>query len=401
MGLVTNLLVKQMNSITYRITGVMFLAVAFTVFLLVYLTNGQMNEHFKEYLVVQNMEMGQNGMMKHMDVGNSTVAFVMGPSEETFLASVHKSLIWVGMAVLAAGLAASYAVARSITVPLRNLSRAAEQIEQGNFDQKVPVETKDEVGHLAAIFNRMAEALSINASLRRQFLANIAHELRTPLAIIQGHLEGMVDGVIEPSQEQLSSLHEEAIRLNRLITDLRDLSLAEVRQLALEKSSTNVNQIVSRAVYMLKPLADEKDIRVNCMLDELPELEADADRLNQVFYNILVNAIRYSPTKSIVKVVTVQEEIEGRSWLKVSVTDNGPGIAQEDIPHIFDHFYRGDKSRDRKSGGSGLGLAIVKQLVEIHGGRVAVKSKLGEGSVFQILLPVGLEENSRDKGNLL
>ncbi|GMB01538.1 HAMP domain-containing sensor histidine kinase [Pelosinus sp. IPA-1] len=390
-----------MNSITYRITGVMFLAVAFTVFLLVYLTNGQMNEHFKEYLVVQNMEMGQNGMMKHMDVGNSTVAFVMGPSEETFLASVHKSLIWVGMAVLAAGLAASYAVARSITVPLRNLSRAAEQIEQGNFDQKVPVETKDEVGHLAAIFNRMAEALSINASLRRQFLANIAHELRTPLAIIQGHLEGMVDGVIEPSQEQLSSLHEEAIRLNRLITDLRDLSLAEVRQLALEKSSTNVNQIVSRAVYMLKPLADEKDIRVNCMLDELPELEADADRLNQVFYNILVNAIRYSPTKSIVKVVTVQEEIEGRSWLKVSVTDNGPGIAQEDIPHIFDHFYRGDKSRDRKSGGSGLGLAIVKQLVEIHGGRVAVKSKLGEGSVFQILLPVGLEENSRDKGNLL
>ncbi|WP_038673372.1 cell wall metabolism sensor histidine kinase WalK [Pelosinus sp. UFO1] len=390
-----------MNSITYRITGVMFLAVAFTVLLLVYLTNGQMNEHFKEYLVVQKMEMGQNGMMKHTDVGNSTVAFVMGPPEETFLASVHKSLIWVGMAVLAAGLAASYFVARSITVPLRNLSRAAEQIEKGNFDQQVSVETKDEVGHLAAIFNRMAETLALNTNLRRQFLANVAHELRTPLAIIQGHLEGMVDGVIEPSQEQLSSLHEEAIRLNRLITDLRDLSLAEVRQLALEKNSTHVNQIVSRAVYMLKPLADEKDIRVDCMLDEkLPELEADADRLNQVFYNILVNAIRYSPTKSIVKVVTVQEEIEGRSWLKVSVVDNGPGIAQEDIPHIFDHFYRGDKSRDRKSGGSGLGLAIVKQLVEIHGGRVAVKSKLGEGSVFQILLPVGLEESSQDKGNL-
>jgi two-component system sensor histidine kinase BaeS len=233
----------------------MFLAVAFTVFLLVYLTNGQMNEHFKEYLVVQKMEMGQNGMMKHMELGNSAVATVMGPQEETFLASVHKSLVWVGMAVLAAGLAASYAVARSITVPLRNLSRAAEQIEQGNFDQQVPVETKDEVGHLAAIFNRMAETLAVNSSLRRQFLANIAHELRTPLAIIQGHLEGMVDGVIEPSQEQLSSLHEEAIRLNRLIKELRDLSLAEVRQLALEKSLTDVNLLVSRAVYMLKPLA--------------------------------------------------------------------------------------------------------------------------------------------------
>lgn len=383
-----------MNSITYRITGLMFLAVALTVFLLVYLTDGQMSEHFKEYLVLQNMEMGQNGMMKHVNTGNSTVAFVMGPSEETFLASVHKSLIWVGIAVLITGLTASYAVARSITVPLRNLSRAAEQIEKGNYNQKVPVETKDEVGHLAAIFNRMAETLTVNASLRRQFLANIAHELRTPLAIIQGHLEGMVDGVIETSHEQLSSLHEEAIRLNRLITDLRDLSLAEVRQLTLEKRITDVNQIVSRAVYMLKPLADGKNIYVSCNLDEsLPEIKADADRISQVFYNILVNAIRYSRTQSIIKVVTVQEEIEGQPWIKISFEDNGPGIAKEDITHIFDHFYRGDKSRDRKSGGSGLGLAIVKQLVEIHGGQVAVESKLGKGSIFQVLLPCNLEFN--------
>jgi len=392
--------VRRMNSITYRITGLMFLAVALTVFLLVYLANTQMTEQFREYLVVQHMEMSQNGMMN--SAHNQTMTIVMGPPEETFLASVHKSLIWVGMAVLVAGLAASYALARSITVPLRNLSRAAEQIEQGNFNQQVPVETKDEVGNLAAIFNRMAETLAVNTSLRRQFLANIAHELRTPLAIIQGHLEGMVDGVIEPSTEQLSSLHEEAIRLNRLITDLRDLSLAEVRQLALEKSITDVNQIVSRAVYMLKPLADAKDIDVNCTLDKtLPEFEADADRISQVFYNILVNAIRYSRAHSIVTVGTVQAEIEGRLWIKVSFADNGPGIAEEDIPHIFDHFYRGDKSRDRKSGGSGLGLAIVKQLVEIHGGRVAVESKLGEGSIFQILLPVSLEVHSQDKRNML
>lgn len=394
MALATNLLVKPMHSITYRITGLVFLAVAITVFLLIYLTNGQMNEHFKEYLVVQNMTIGQNTMMKQID-GNSTVALLMGPQEETFLTSVHKSLVWVGMAVLVTGLAASYVVARSITVPLRNLSRAAEQIEHGNFDQKVPVETKDEVGHLAAIFNRMAETLSVNTNLRRQFLANIAHELRTPLAIIQGHLEGMLDSVIEPSKEQLSSLHEEAIRLNRLITDLRDISLAEVRQLALEKSMTDVNQIVGRAVYMLKPLADEKCIRVICTLDEsLPEIAVDSGRVSQVFYNIIVNAIRYSAPQSIVNITTVQIEMAGRSWFKVSVTDHGSGIAEEDIPYIFDHFYRGDKSRDRKSGGSGLGLAIVKQLVEIHGGQVTVESKLGEGSIFQILLPVDLEEYS-------
>jgi two-component system sensor histidine kinase BaeS len=386
-----------MNSITYRITGLMFLAVALTVFLLVYLANEQMTEQFREYLIVQQMASNSNNMNGHVS-GNTAMTMIMGPLEETFLTTVHKSLIWVGMAILAAGLAASYAVARSITVPLRNLSRAAEQIEQGNFDQQVPVETKDEVGHLAAIFNRMAETLAMNTSLRRQFLANVAHELRTPLAIIQGHLEGMLDGVIEPSKEQLASLHEEAIRINHLITDLRDLSLAEIRQLALEKSITDVNQIVNRVVYMLKPLSDVKHISMYCILDEnLPEIAVDPGRISQVFYNIIVNAIRYSPVQGVVEIITNQTEIEGQLWLEISVADNGSGIAQEDIPYIFDHFYRGDKSRDRKSGGSGLGLAIVKQLVEIHGGQVAVESKFGEGSVFQVLLPVDTEDFAQEK----
>lgn len=387
MGLVINLPVKLMNSITSRITGLMFLTVAVTVFLLIYLANEQMDEQFREYLVVQHMEMRENTAVGADQ--NQTMTSVMGLPEEKFLASVHKSLIWVGIAILAAGLLASYGVARSITVPLRKLSRAAEQIAQGNFDQQVPVEGKDEVGHLGLIFNRMAETLAVNTSLRRQFLANIAHELRTPLAIIQGHLEGMVDGVIEPSTEQLASLHEEAVRLNRLIKDLRDLSLAEVRQLVLEKSRIDINQIISRGVYMLKPLADAKKIRVDCELNEsISEIVADADRISQVFYNIIVNAIRYSPPGDIIKVMTAQVEKEGQPWLKISVADHGPGIAPEDIPYIFDHFYRGDKSRDRKSGGSGLGLAIVKQLVDIHGGQVSVESKLKVGSVFQVLLPL-------------
>ena len=358
-----------MNSITYRITGLMFLAVALTVVLLIYLANVQMTGQFKEYLVVQQME--------------------MSPLEETFLASVHDSLIWVGLAILAVGLAASYALARSITVPLRNLSQAAEQIAQGNFEQTVPIETKDEVGHLAAIFNRMAEVLATNTNLRRQLLANIAHELRTPLAVIQGHLEGMMDGVIEPSKEQLSSLHEEAIRLNRLIKELRDLSLAEVRQLALEKGPTDINQLISRVVTMLRPMADEKKIRIGCFLaKDVPDIIVDNDRMNQVFYNILVNAIRYSPIQSEVQVTTSIKERENWQWLTVSIKDNGPGIEVEDIPYVFDHFYRGDKSRDRKSGGSGLGLAIVKQLVEIHGGQVTVTSEVGTGSIFEVLLPL-------------
>lgn len=379
----------RLKGITYRITGLMFLAVALTVVILIYLANAQMRELFQEYLVVQQMEVRMGGMVRHMAGGAPPMAILMGPLEETFLTSVHKSLVWVGVTILAADLAASYVLARSITVPLRKLSRAAEQIEQGNYDQKVTVETQDEVGHLADIFNRMAETLATNTNLRRQLLANIAHELRTPLAVIQGHLEGMVDGVIQPSTEQLSSLHEEAIHLNRLIKDLRDLSLAEVRQLSLEKQPADINHLVSRAVVMLKPLAAAKELQVHCCLaGDLPEIFVDGGRISQVFYNILVNAIRHSHPKASVEVTTSQNRVSGRKWIKVSVQDHGAGIAPEDMPYIFDHFYRGDKSRDRKSGGSGLGLAIVKQLVELHGGQVSVESELNTGSIFHVLLPV-------------
>lgn len=389
MELDINLLVIMMNSITYRITGLMFLAVALTVFLLIYLANVQMVGQFEEYLVVQRMEMSQNAKPISVTGDKPMITVVMGPLEESFLASVHHSLIWVGLAILTVGLVASYAVARSITVPLRNLSQAAEEIARGNFEQMVPIETKDEVGQLATIFNRMAEVLTTNMKLRRQLLANIAHELRTPLAVIQGHLEGMVDGVIEPNKEQLGSLHEEAVRLNRLITELRDLSLAEVRQLTLEKRATDINQLISRVVTMLRPMADEKKIQIQCVLaDNIPDIIVDNDRINQVFYNILVNGIKYSPIGSDVEVKTNLEARDHNHWLLVSIKDSGPGIVAGDIPYIFDHFYRSDKSRDRKSGGSGLGLAIVKQLVEIHGGEVTVASTVGEGSIFKVFLPL-------------
>ncbi|MBP2650513.1 MAG: integral rane sensor signal transduction histidine kinase [Firmicutes bacterium] len=380
---------NKINSIIYRITGFTFLAVAITVFVLIYLANTQMTELFKEYLVVQHMEMSQGDLMGQAG-GQPLMTIMMGPLEHTFLASVHQSLIWVGLGILAAGLAASYALARSITVPLRNLSRAAEQIEKGNLGQTVLVETRDEIGHLAVIFNRMSQTLATNTKLRRQLLANIAHELRTPLAVIQGNLEGMIDGVIEPSPDQLSSLHEEAVRLNRLIKDLRDLSLAEVRQLALEKLPTDMNQLITRSLMKLKSLADEKQIKVSCTLaDNLPEVVVDADRMSQVFDNILINAIRYSLCQGRVQVTTAMVGNRGHQWLKVAIEDNGPGIPPDDLPYVFDHFYRGDKSRDRKSGGSGIGLAIVKQLVENHGGQVNVESIVGVGSIFNVLLPAG------------
>ncbi|MDF2876181.1 MAG: sasA 12 [Sporomusa sp.] len=381
-----------MNSIIYRITGLMFLAVAMTVFLLVYLANTQMTGLFQEYVTVQQMEMHRS-MMTHMSAASEGQAVMMGNLEQNFLTSVHQSLVWVGVALLGVGLAASYALARSITIPLRKVSAAAVEIERGNFAQKVPVTSTDEVGTLAMIFNSMAETLDNNSKLRQQFLANIAHELRTPLAIIQGHLEGMIDGIIEPNQKQLTSLHEEAVRLSRLIKDLKDLSLAEVRQLSLEVRATAVNQTVEQALYMLKPLADEKEITIEQnLMPALPIITADADRICQIFYNLITNAIRYTAPGGRVTVATGITRLEGQEWVKVTVADNGQGINSMDLPHLFDHFYRGDKSRDRKSGGTGLGLAIVKQLTEIHGGKVQVESIVGKGSVFYVLLPAQTHE---------
>ncbi|HWR07906.1 sensor histidine kinase [Sporomusa sp.] len=361
-----------MNSIVYRITGLMFLFVAFTVVLLIYLADYQMNQLFREYLVL----MGRGGMIHH------------GQAELTFLASVHRSLNWVGAILIVLGLMASYSLARSITVPLRRLSIAAEAIEQGDLEQRVPVSSKDEVGHLARIFNRMATTLESNMKLRQQLLANIAHELRTPIAIIKGHLEGMLDDVIDLNKVEVASLHEETVRLNRLITDLKDLSLAEVGQLSLDKQPTNINHLIRRTIQLMKTTIDEKKMAVECnLIEKMPEINVDPDRISQVFSNIFVNALRYTPDSGKVLVTTELEKNQGQQWVKIAVSDNGPGIAPDVIPHIFDHFYRGEKSRDRKSGGTGLGLAIVKQLVEFHGGKVIVDSGQGTGTTFFVYLP--------------
>jgi two-component system sensor histidine kinase BaeS len=368
-----------MISITYRITGLMFLVITLAVFLLIYLANQQMSSLFQDYLANLYTHFG----------GHASGHTVTGGAEEEFLRSVHDSLIWVGGAIVLVGLAASYALARSITVPLRKLNAGVRAIERGNFSHKVEVDSNDEVEQLAAAFNRMAEALETNNRLRKQLLADIAHELKTPLAVIQGNLEGMLDGVVDVDKEQLESLFEETVRLNRLINDLRDLSLAEAGQLSLERVPADINKTVSRAVSMVKRLADEKELAVECALGSLPLLDVDAGRLSQVWYNLLTNAVRYSDPGGRITVTTTAETLDGRDWARISVCDTGQGIAGEDLPYIFDQFYRADKSRNRKSGGTGIGLAIVKQLVEIHGGVVRVESRLGEGSCFHVLLPAG------------
>jgi two-component system sensor histidine kinase BaeS len=365
----------------YRINGLMFLLVGLTVVIMVYLAEAQMTGLFHEYLSANEAQhigglVGQDGL-------------AMGMPEQVFLASVHRSLIWVGLAILAAGFAASYALARSITVPLRKLANAVEQIEKGNFEQQVPVSSTDEVGHLAGAIHRMNQALNQNNRMRQRLLADVAHELKTPLAVIQGNLEGMLEGVVDINETQLNSLYDETVHLNRLIRDLRDLSLAEAGQLILEKRSTDINQLIIKAVHMLEPLSEEKSMTLIPRLQTVPEIFVDAGRMNQILYNLLTNAIRHTGEHGQVIVSTDVCTRDHQAYVKIEVRDNGSGISPDDLPFIFNHFYRADQSRDRKSGGSGIGLAIVKQLVEVHGGSIEAASHVGKGSSFTVILPTG------------
>jgi len=376
-----------MRSLTWRITGLMFLSILLTVLLLVYLAEYQMMVHFTNYVAGQQTE-GQSSehMMKAMG-GGQAMAAMMGLPEQVFLESIHRSLYWVGGALLLAGLLASYLFAQTITVRLRQLNTAVDAIGSGTYGQQILVESEDEVGRLAKAFNRMSRSLEENIQLRKRLLADIAHDLRTPLAIIQGNLEGMIDGVVEKNNDQLRSLHEETVYLNRLIKDLRDLSLAEAGQLILEKTSTDISAVIARAIQLLKPLADEKGIHLVMNLKPVPLLFVDASRINQVLNNLLVNALRYTASTGTITVTCNVVDRKNQSWVELTVADTGIGICEADLPYIFEHFYRSDKSRDKKSGGSGIGLAIVKQLIETHGGMVEAASSPGEGTIFRLFLP--------------
>lgn len=310
-----------------------------------------------------------------------------------FLASVNQAIFSsAGIAGLIA-LVLGAVLFIQIIKPLRQLKKAATAIASGDLDQRVSIHSRDELGELGQTFNQMAESLSNAETQRRHLVADVAHELRTPLAAIQGTLEGMQDGILPLDEEQLAALYSETMLLNRLVGDLKLLSLAEAGQLKLESQETDAGVLLQQIVERARPQADQKNIRLEAKLvPALPSMWIDADRIAQVINNLIGNAMRYTPEDG---AITVQASfIPASGALEVSVSDTGQGIDPVDLPHIFDRFYRADKSRARSSGGSGLGLAIVKQLVEAHGGWVTAESPIfldtnqqGYGTKITLQLP--------------
>jgi len=316
----------------------------------------------------------------------------LGPREILFL-SRFRNAIWGGTLVASGvGVLVALWLGTRIVKPVVTLTRATRVIAAGGLPPVVPVTGSDELAELGHAFNRMAAQLAEQEEQRRRLFAGIAHELRTPLSVIQGTLEGILDRVVEPTPERIAVLHSHAVLLKRLITDLRDLSLAQVGQLQLNRRPTDVPGVVRETLEAFAPLADERAIALR--LDppaNLPQIQADPDRLRQVVQNLVENALRHTPSGGEVRIALRDGNGDGISMV---VADTGGGIRAEDLPHIFEHFYRADQSRARSSGGTGMGLAIVKSLVEAHGGRVSVASAPGAGTTFTVTLPRRTQEAS-------
>jgi signal transduction histidine kinase len=304
---------------------------------------------------------------------------------DLFLSPTNRILVII---TVVAGLCAVLLIAgvsRRALAPVEALTAAVRRMEAGDLSQRVEVTSRDEIGDLACAFNSMADGLARLEELRRQMVTDVAHELRTPLSNIRGYLEALQDGVVEPDEGVVDSIHEEAMLLNRMVDDLQELSLAEAGQLGLERRPVALADVVDRAIEAACPQAAAEDVALSVAVpQDLPLVDVDPQRIGQVLRNLFCNAMTHTPPGG---EIVITARTEGRR-VAVCVRDTGTGIAEEDLPHVFDRFYRADRSRSRATGGAGLGLAIVKQLVEAHGGRIEVESAIGKGTQFTFTLPV-------------
>ena len=283
------------------------------------------------------------------------------------------------------GIGAGVWISRSLTSPLRELEEAAQAVGRHNFGRRVQVEGSQELVAVGRAFNQMAAELEEGELLRRNLVADVAHELRTPLSVLQGNLRAMLDDVYPLEKAEVARLYDQTRQLSRLVNDLHDLARAEAHELPLNRAHLDVVALVRNVADLFAPLAEAEEVALR--LDLPPQeirLDADAQRLTQALQNLLINALRHTPAGGL---ITVSLDA-GQGEVAVSVQDTGSGMDAEHLTRVFDRFYRTDRARSRESGGTGLGLAIVRAIVEAHGGTVVAASEgRGRGSTFTVRLP--------------
>ncbi len=310
--------------------------------------------------------------------------------EQEFLKSSNTAIIFSGFITVVLAVLFSFWIARKMLTPLKDLTIGIQRIADGEKFNHVHIKTNDEFHDLGEAFNHMSQKLERNEEIRQSLVADVAHELRTPLTILQGKLESIQEGAIEATEETILELTDEVYRMNRLVNDLQQLSLAEAGMLPLHKQKVEMKTFIGRICLHLQWLADEKGITLK--YGQIPDecyLDIDTDRMTQVIVNLVGNALRYTPEKGKVE-VSIREEGDK---LLIQIADTGPGIPDEAIPFIFERFYKTERSRTRHEGGTGLGLSIAKGFVEAHGGKISVESEINNGTTFTILFPK-LEQSS-------
>lgn len=324
------------------------------------------------------------GMPGMMGMGEMTAA-ARADVTAAFQEAMFRAVALATAAAMVAAVLTAVFVSRRITAPIRDLARASARLTAGHYRERVPAAEADEIGALAASFNRLAATLDQTEEQRLRLIGDVAHELRTPLATIQGYMEGLLDGVVTPSPDLWAQLHGEAGRLRRLVDDLQELSRAEAGQIALRPAALDSRDLLERAAARMRPQFAAAGIAL--VVDPAraaPAVLADPDRAVQVLVNLLGNALRYTPPGG---AVTLTATAQGPR-VRFAVADSGIGIAAEHLPHLFERFYRVDRSRSRARGGSGIGLTIARALVEAQGGTIGVESAgAGRGTTVSFTLP--------------
>jgi len=310
---------------------------------------------------------------------------MMDDLSNDFRQAVNEVVLVAAAIAMAAAVAVSTIITRRIVSPIQEMTNASQRIAAGDYNERVAAVSEDELGELARSFNQMAVTLSETEQRRLRLIGDVAHELRTPLSSIKSAMEGLIDGIFPADPATFLNIQREVGRLQRLVHDLEELSRAEAGQIPLELQTTNPATFVQAAAERLRFQYEDKRVTLQVELPvDLSPVRADVARMTQVLLNLLGNALQYTPTGG-------QVTVRGRAGDKavyLAIQDAGIGLAAEELPHIFERFYRVDKSRSRAGGGSGIGLTISKLLVEAHHGRLEATSPgLGQGSTFTITLP--------------
>jgi signal transduction histidine kinase len=307
-------------------------------------------------------------------------------SSQDIFQQLSRYLLLVALGAAVLGAIFSVTASRMITAPLTELAGAARAIGAGNLQQRVAIHGTDEVGEVATAFNEMAGQLQEAETLRRNLMADVAHELRTPLSVLQGNLRAMIDDVYPLNKEEVTRLYTQTRLLSRLVNDLHELAQAEAGQLSLNLATTDLRPLLRETIEIFAPMAEDAEIRLQAEIPPtLPAAVVDSVRLRQVLHNLLANALRHTAGGGAVTVTSSATA----DTVAIAIRDTGEGIATDHLPHVFDRFYRTDRARARDTGGAGLGLAIVRAIVQAHSGNVTVASAgLGQGSTFTVTLPV-------------